>query len=111
MRAIENLGPWDFHDSEILQAHLDWDSGSTELIITDWSPAGHVVHVKLLATGTTLVHWPRQHPWGPSTQIRTMNGPTKMHEGHLRLEIEMQSGDVIVIEAAEFNLAEEGQAP
>jgi hypothetical protein len=31
-----------------------------------------------------------------------MNGPTKVSEGQLRLEIEMASGDVIVIEAAEF---------
>jgi hypothetical protein len=89
---------------------LDWDSGTTELIITDWSPDDGVIHVKLLAKGTILVHWPRQHPWGPSTQINRMDGPTKVPEGHLRLEIEMASGDVIVIEAVEFELAEEGQA-
>ena len=109
MKAIENLGPWDFHDQEILEAHLDWDSGATELTLAVWSPAGDM-HVKLLARGTTLVHWPRQHPWGRSTQIRRTNGPSKVSEGHLRLEIEMASGDLIVIEAVELELAEEGQA-
>jgi len=106
LRAIENLGPWDFHDQEILEAHLDWDSGVTELTIAVWSPSGQDLHVKLLATGTRLVHWPRQQPWGRSTQINRINGPTKEPEGHLRIEIEMHSGDVIVIEAVAFNLSD-----
>jgi hypothetical protein len=104
LKAIESVGPWDFHDSEILQAHLDWDTGAAELTIAVWSPGAQDTRIKLLATGTILFHWPRRQPWGESTQIRRIDGPTRLPEGQLRLAIEMQSGDVIVIEAAQFEL-------
>ena len=54
----------------------------------------------LVFTRVTKVEAPRQQPWGPSASIGALHQPSAS-----RFEFEMQSGDVIAIEAEQFTTA------
>ena len=62
-----------------------------------------------LITGraTTMLTCPREQSWGESASINEVRGPVGDGENK-RLEIEMQSGDVIVAIASEFVLGPDG---
>lgn len=45
---------------------------------------------------------PAKVSMGPSVSINQVRGPTPTEDGALRLEIEMQTGDLLILEAAEF---------
>ena len=106
MRRSRPCVAWQkLHDTTVDSARLDWRSGTSRLNIR-WedgtSPAGR--GIELLATETSLFQWPRQQPWGRSDCINEVRGPTAVSDDLVRLEIEMQSGDLITIEAASVDL-------
>jgi len=57
----------------------------------------------VVADGVFDLHVPQVKDWGPSVSVNNVRGPLNGAAGRKRLEIEMQSGDVIVIEAAAFD--------
>ncbi len=60
----------------------------------------HVVHI----AGLRQLSCPRQQPWGPSSSIIEISRSASAYGFTLR--IEMQSGDVIEVEANEISLPE-----
>jgi len=89
----EDLG---LHDATLEKLSLDWRSGHADVFLR--AATGVVI---LRASGVTNLVCPRLHPWGRSSSVNEVRGPLAQN-GHSILEIEMQSGDVIVIEAASF---------
>jgi hypothetical protein len=89
------------HDATLIDVVVEWRSGESRFTIRLSERACRTAEIK--AQGLRMLHCPRLHPWGPSVslnEVRHMNGD----EGRQRVEIEMQSGDVIEIEAERFEL-------
>lgn len=86
---------WDrFHDATLLAITTDWASGETRLRVRVWEEAAREVEIRI--ANTTLLHCPREQPWGPSVSINHVR-INAIEAGRVRLEIEIQSGDVVEI--------------
>jgi hypothetical protein len=84
------------HDATLEEISFDWSNGVVELRLR--AAAGPCV---VRGVGVTKLSAPRAHPWGPSSSVNELRGPRTVGERAF-LEIEMQSGDVIEIEALRF---------
>lgn len=101
--SIANPG-WDhFHDATLLAITTDWASGETRLRVRLCDDPARDAEIRV--TGTALLHCPREHPWGPSVSINEVRVHA-IEGGRVRLEVEVQSGDVVEIvgEAAEVRM-------
>ena len=56
----------------------------------------------LKASGVTNLTCPHENPWGPSVSVNELRGPLDVRDGVRRIEIEIQSGDTILVEARSF---------
>lgn len=87
------------HDATFASVHIDWTNGSAELQL--------LVHegksVVLRAERLKQIDAPKREPWGPSVSVNEIRGPVPSSDG-LRMEIELQSGDTIAIDAEGFSL-------
>jgi hypothetical protein len=86
------------HDATLEKLALDWRAGCAEVLLHAATGV-----VTLRASGVTKLACPRLHPWGPSSSVNEVRGPLA-RDGRMVLELEMQSGDVIVIEAERFGV-------
>jgi len=92
------------HDATLVGLECSWESGDVTLRLRTGLPATPRVDIRGLAGRLLLC--PRRHPWGPSISVNEVRKPTRSSDNTgWRLEIEMQSGDTIVVEAGEFQLA------
>jgi hypothetical protein len=57
----------------------------------------------LIAYDVSDLHVPKLREWGSSSSINQVRGPKLEKNGAQKLEIEMQSGDLIKIEAMSFD--------
>jgi hypothetical protein len=90
----------DLHDATLLRIEVDWASSSVVMYIR----TGTVGELRLEVAGASHLEVPHHNPWGPSVSINEVRGPSGLPGGPQRLEIEMQSGDVLVVEGARFSL-------
>jgi hypothetical protein len=90
------------HDATLIRIALLWEEGKFIVQLRTGSPS--FPQVQILAVRGQYLECPRRHPWGESVSINEIRGPLHTANGSKRLEIEMQSGDVIVLEAEEFQL-------
>lgn len=90
------------HDATLESIELHWSSGEAFLRIRTGDPV-HPQRV-VLASAVRRVSYDRQMPWGASVSLNAVRGPAAAADGAFVLEIEMQSGDLIRIEAATFIL-------
>lgn len=80
-----------FHDATLLGVYLSWEEGRCALTVsTTYDGDG-----ELIFDNVRGILIPRRHPWGASISINTFT-----HCGPNQFEIELQSGDVIKIEAS-----------
>lgn len=86
------------HDWVLLSVLYEWKTARVTLSLK-WRADGLML---LVADGVSNVRIPQLKPWGPSVSINKVRGPTEEAAGRHRLEIEMQTGDLIEIEAASF---------
>jgi hypothetical protein len=49
---------------------------------------------------------PRRAEWGGSNSVNGVKGPCLIQDDILRLKIEMQTGDTIVVDAGSFEMPE-----
>lgn len=85
----------DLHDAVLSKAELFWDEGTLDLVLRPVSaPHDLILHID----GLSHFHCPRLAPWGHSIYINRVAMPLLEGSNSQRLEIEMQSGDVIEIE-------------
>src|SRR4051795_11320690 len=79
----------DLHDAVLEAVSVDFGSGRAELLLT--VPGDPAQSVRLGCEGFRRFLMDRDQPWGPSAVIMGIAG------GQERLDIEMQSGDHILI--------------
>ncbi|NHZ42028.1 hypothetical protein [Massilia aquatica] len=91
---LEDFG---LHDATLLAIDFAWASGQCVVRIRHTSLADCI----LLFTEVTRLSVPRTHPWGPSQSIHSAS--TRVQG---QFEIEMQSGDLIGIEAGAVRLVQ-----
>ena len=88
------------HDWVLVSVLFEWKEGRVTLVF-DTYEAGQV---SVIAQGVSDLHVSQVKDWGPSVSVNSVKGPLDAANGRQRLEIEMQSGDTIEIEAAAFDL-------
>ena len=81
----------DFHDGTLHRLSIDWQSRTCEAEISLCVPGGR--RVTVVWSDVQNVSVPHAAPWGKSVSINVVRTPS---DGVC--EIEMQSGDTIVIE-------------
>lgn len=91
-----------FHDAILCNTNVDWQLGSALITLTTAESD------KLLSVvGLKSLSCPRFEPWGPSFYVNSTTHITG-ETGRQSLEIEMQSGDLIRIEADLFTMIDQG---
>jgi hypothetical protein len=90
------------HDATLESMELRWSSGEAVLRIRTGAPT-HPQRV-VVASAVRRLGCHRQLPWGFSVSINEVRGPAAAGDDASVLEIEMQSGDLIRIEAVAFSL-------
>ena len=94
-----------FHDAVLVSLTATWRSGDVRIHLQLCEqPSRHVV---VVGREVSLLHCPREHPWGESVHVNLIDPPAPTPAGRLRLNIEMQTGDRIEVEAASFMIANE----
>lgn len=83
------------HDATLVAVRVNWADGSC-IVEVDHGTLGVCLLTFSLMSHLTL---PRKQDWGRSVSINTFSMPSSG-----RYEIEVQSGDVIIIEASEMTL-------
>lgn len=84
----------DLHDAILHQIEVVWDETAEARARFRDGPQ----RVVLVVRGMTLVNCPHQNPWGPSVSVNEVRRGDAVAEGAERIEIELQSGDVLTIE-------------
>lgn len=96
---------WDgLHDATLESMELRWSSGEAVLRIRTSNPTPRQRVV--VASAVRRLGCDRQMPWGFSVSINEVRGPTAVGADSFVLELEMQSGDLLRIEAAAFSLGD-----
>jgi hypothetical protein len=89
------------HDWTLLSVLFEWKAGQATLSFR--SHAGNRI---LAARSVVDLHVSQFKEWGPSVSVNEVKGPFDMDNGLQSIEIEMQSGDIIKIIAASFQMPE-----
>jgi len=92
----------ELHDATLVRIALDWERGTADV---ELRLGGNDEGLWMLsAHGVRKLECPREQPWGPSVsvnQARTLRVP---QGAGARLELEIQTGDTLVIDADEFTM-------
>lgn len=88
------------HEWVLISVLFEWETGRVTLSF-DTDEAGLV---SIIAESVSDLHVPQMNDWGGSVHVNEVRGPSDLENGRRKLEIEMQSGDVIRIEAVMFHL-------
>jgi len=86
------------HDAVLIATHVSWEAARCDFRVL---PVGGNPHW-LVFEGFTKIELPRNEPWGPSNSI---NGVRQLEP--TSFEIELQSGDVLQINATHWSYREE----
>lgn len=90
-----------FHDAALKKIELIWESGDVGFHIRTGEQERPCMQI--IAESVCRLECPRMMPWGLSESINEIRGPLLSSDGKAqRMEIEMQSGDVVSVEAAAF---------
>ena len=84
---------YDYHDATLKRVTLDWERGTTTMTFALCAEPAREVTITMQET--TDLKCERQFPWGKSVSVNRLY-MQRLDSGH-RLELEMQSGDKIVI--------------
>ncbi|HSM95771.1 MAG TPA: hypothetical protein VLT91_06995 [Rhizomicrobium sp.] len=87
------------HDATLLFVAFEW-----ELAKVSFAFETREGRVDLFAEGVTDLHIPKKKEWGSRVGVNELRGPSKAEHGLYRIEIEMQTGDVISIVARSFQM-------
>ncbi len=93
------------HDWTLVSILVEWEKALIEIKFLN--AAGEVL---LTANGFTNIHIPKSNDWGPSVSVNKVIGPVILTNGIMRLEIHIQTGDVIEIEAKSIQMLTGWQA-
>lgn len=100
MMNESNTPTLDLHDATLSAVLFDWREGTLEIRVqADESPESLKVH---RASDVRSVSCSRDLPWGLSDAINTVRLTNLEFDSRQRLEIEMQSGDLLIFDAQSF---------
>lgn len=88
------------HDWTLVSVLLEWKAASVSVILIDRSSMTR----ELIAHGFRGVTLRHDEPWGESVSILELQSIEPLANGASRLSIQMQSGDVFVLEADRFDI-------
>ena len=99
----ENFDTSLLHDASLLNFFLEWENGklTIELRFYDDDHVASINLLKIIAINWITFNCPRKEEWGPSVSINKIE-IKKLSKDIQHLSIEMQSGDIIFIDAEEF---------
>lgn len=83
------------HDWRLVSILIDWGKGIVTITFKDCKSK----EVTLVASGFTDLHIPKQEKWGESISVNRMAGPILLESGNYYVELEIQSGDKLYLEA------------
>lgn len=86
------------HDWILNKVAFEWKLARVVLELNDLASAVRA----LVADGVTKLSDPRKNAWEPSVSVNEVHEIEELPSGLKQLKIEMQSGDVIQIVAAQF---------
>ena len=89
------------HDWTLISLDFEWATGVATIKFLNSESNIELLIVK----GGSMIHVPREQEWGRSVSVNKVIGPTQLESDKQRLQIEMQSGDIIEIIAISFELA------
>jgi hypothetical protein len=95
----------ELHDATLESIELAWDSG--EVLVRIRTGDARRPRCAIVASAARGLTCERQMSWGSSVSIHGVRGPSQVGDGVSALEVEMQSGDVIRIEAGTFSLRDD----
>lgn len=84
----------------LVYLQLDWTSGKLRMTFRGEDASDRV---KIEATNISSLQCPRRFPWGESIAVKEVRAPVMTNEGSM-LEIQMQSGDLLILIAECFDL-------
>lgn len=87
------------HDWTLVNIAMDWKMGTT--VIELLNPQGEKVSINAIDTAGLNV--PRHFEWGASVSVNEIRESTNSNDNQV-LELEMQSGDIIYLEAKNISL-------
>jgi hypothetical protein len=90
-----------FHDWTLVDVVFEWARASVTVALD--GPSSRCV---LLAEEVSLLEVPRENPWGRSVSVNSLSIADMPDRGGQYLEIEMQSGDVIRVNAKKIAVQE-----
>lgn len=83
------------HDWTLGEITINWITGTLIFFLKN----NKSEDVKIQVSGLYNLNLPKKEEWGRSVSINEINGPLVLANGHMYLEIEIQSGDTISLEA------------
>lgn len=86
------------HDRVLVAIRFEWRAGTVVFDLSERGPAHRIV-----LQGVTNLACPRNLEWGPSTSINEATLTGEIGQS-IKLEIEMQTGDVLTVEAKSMNI-------
>lgn len=90
-----NLSWEELHDAVLKEISYEWSTGRCEITLTLCSSPASSALIRI--EGVLQLVVPREEPWGPSESV---NRATLLEEvSPSTLEIQMQSGDTILVRA------------
>jgi hypothetical protein len=87
------------HDWTLLSVLFEWKTGQVTLSFDT-----HAGDRSLVARSVVDLQVSQLKDWGPSVSVNEVKGPLTTDNGFQSVEIEMQSGDIIKIIAASFQM-------
>ena len=94
------------HEWVLISITYEWQSARVEISFDTYDSG----IVSVIADGVVDLHVPQLKPWGPSIHVNEVREPRARIGKPRKLEIEMQSGDVITVVAASFVLPQPHRA-
>ncbi len=92
-----------WHDAILTRIDIDQAVGATSVSVRPFGSSAEVIAV---GRGVRIVSYSRTEPWGPSDFINSAILTPREGEKPATLEIEMQSGDKVMISAEDFIVRE-----
>lgn len=83
----------DYHDAVLISVEVDWRHGMAEIQVNLCADEARAVSI--VVTGLLELRVNRRFPWGPSSSVNNVR-QSSADDGEGQLEIEMQSGDVLI---------------
>jgi hypothetical protein len=90
------------HDATIVRLAASWPEGLVEVTFRTHPNRS----VQLVGHDVVQLSATRSAPWGPSDSVNKISWSRGRVGGSMRVEIEIQSGDCITLEASKFAIEE-----